>query len=179
MNIKQFFARETIFGTCVDNVETLLQQNQKLQSAPINSTTANSLNSTFCTHSFDSLKAALNSIPRQIGQKIFEYYFCQITGAVYCYCLPEAGDIVTLPMKFVSLVVAYSSMLFPKLFHCLALPGAPLNHLLPFGRLASLEAMRLLLLLRLISWNVLPMVNFHPIFLTGMFVSVNAFVKLN
>ena len=41
------------------------------------------------------------------------------------YCLPEAGDIVTLPMKSVSLVVAYSSMLFPKLFHSPALPGAP------------------------------------------------------
>ena len=42
-----------------------------------------------------------------------------------CHCLPEAGNIVTLPMKSVSLVVAYSSMLFPKLFHSLALPGAP------------------------------------------------------
>ena len=42
------------------------------------------------------------------------------------YCLPEAGDIVMLPMKSVSLVVAYSSMLFPKLFHSPALPGAPL-----------------------------------------------------
>ena len=41
------------------------------------------------------------------------------------FCLPEAGDIVTLPMKSVSLVVAYSSMLFPKLFHSPALPGAP------------------------------------------------------
>ena len=40
-------------------------------------------------------------------------------------CLPEAGDIVTLPMKSVSLVVAYSSMLFPKLFHSPALPRAP------------------------------------------------------
>ena len=40
-------------------------------------------------------------------------------------CLLEAGDIVTLPMKSVSLVVAYSSMLFPKLFHSPALPGAP------------------------------------------------------
>ena len=42
-----------------------------------------------------------------------------------CYCLPEAGDIVTLPMKSVSLVVTYSSMLFPKLFHSPALPRAP------------------------------------------------------
>ena len=41
------------------------------------------------------------------------------------YCLPEAGDIVTLPIKSVSLVVAYSAMLFPKLFHSPALPGAP------------------------------------------------------
>ena len=41
------------------------------------------------------------------------------------FCLPEVGDIVTLPMKSVSLVVAYSSMLFLKLFHSPALPGAP------------------------------------------------------
>ena len=33
------------------------------------------------------------------------------------YCLLEAGDIVTLPMKSVSLVVAYSSKLFRKMFH--------------------------------------------------------------
>ena len=38
------------------------------------------------------------------------------------YCLPEAGDIVTLPMKSVSLVVAYSSKLFRKMFHAPALP---------------------------------------------------------
>ena len=37
-------------------------------------------------------------------------------------CLPEAGDIVTLPMKSVSLVVAYSSKLFRKMFHAPALP---------------------------------------------------------
>ena len=63
-----------------------------------------------------------------------------LTCDVY-FCLPEAGDIVMLPMKSVSLVVAYSSMLFPKLFHSPALPGAPLNCLSPFGRLASLEVM--------------------------------------
>ena len=38
------------------------------------------------------------------------------------YCLPEAGDIVTLPMESVSLVVAYSSKLFRKMFHAPALP---------------------------------------------------------
>ena len=59
-------------------------------------------------------------------------------------CLPEAGDIVTLPMKSVSLVVAYSSMLFPKLFHSPALPGAPSIAYRLSVRLASLEAMRLL-----------------------------------
>ena len=59
-------------------------------------------------------------------------------------CLPEAGDIVTLPMKSVSLVVAYSSMLFPKLFQALhGSSWSPLDCLSPFGRLALLEAMRL------------------------------------
>ena len=54
-----------------------------------------------------------------------------VVDCMYCNrwcqfnCLPEAGDIVTLPMKSISLVVAYSSMLFSKLFHSLALPGAP------------------------------------------------------
>ena len=59
-------------------------------------------------------------------------------------CLPEAGDIVTLPMRSVSLVVAYSSMLFPKLFQAPhSSSRSPLDHLSPFGRLAPLEAMRL------------------------------------
>ena len=64
------------------------------------------------------------------------YLICEDTYELYAiydaifteipYCLLEAGDIVMLPMKSVSLVVAYSSMLFPKLFHSPALPRAPL-----------------------------------------------------
>ena len=62
----------------------------------------------------------------------------------WIYCLPEAGDIVTLPMKSVSLVVAYSSMLFPKLFQAShGSSQSPLDCLSPFGKLAPLEAMRL------------------------------------
>ena len=50
---------------------------------------------------------------------------CNLFSTPIYFCLPEAGDIVTLPMKSVSLVVAYSSMLFLKLFHSPALPRAP------------------------------------------------------
>ena len=57
------------------------------------------------------------------------------------YCLPEAGDIVTLPMKSVSLVVVYSSKLFRKMFHAPALPRDA------FGRLAPLEAMHFFFLI--------------------------------
>ena len=50
---------------------------------------------------------------------------CNLTSlhrSFVCNCLPEAGDIVTLPMKSISLVVAYSSKLFRKMFHAPALP---------------------------------------------------------
>ena len=69
------------------------------------------------------------------------------------YCLPEAGDIVMLPMKSVSLVVAYSSMLFPKLFQAPhSSSQSPLDCLSPFGRLAPLKAMRLFYYFLFILW---------------------------
>ena len=41
----------------------------------------------------------------ELGKNVPVFHF-------FHFCLPEAGDIVTLPMKSVLLVVAYSSKLF-------------------------------------------------------------------
>ena len=63
----------------------------------------------------------LTRIPCNIHlQKITSDEFHLIES--FYFCLLEAGDIVTLPMKSVSLFVAYSSKLFQKMFHAPALP---------------------------------------------------------
>ena len=58
----------------------------------------------------------------KVFSKAHPSFFAMGKQAGFTDCLPEAGDIVTLPMKSVSLVVAYSSKLFQKMFHAPALP---------------------------------------------------------